>query len=322
MYLKSILSMATNKFFKSLLFTLTIAVSLFGFCVENSLAYPVFAQQGYSNPRAANGKLACANCHLNQKAIEIEAPQAVLPNSVFEIEVKVPYDTSRQQIGANGKKADLNVGGIVILPSGFKLAPKNQIPEEVKVKNKGVFISPYSTEFDNILVVGPIAGKKHQELIFPVVAPDPEKDSNVKYLTYPLYAGGNRGRGQVYPTGEKSNINSFGALQAGQISAIDITEKGESNITIVSSNGTETTQTVPKGLVLLVKQGDVVKTEQALNIDPNVGGFGQEETEIVLQKSARIIGYLAFCFSVLLTQVLLILKKKQFEKVQAAELNF
>ena len=314
--------MATNKFFKSLLFTLTIAVSLFGFCIENSSAYPVFAQQGYSNPRAANGKLACANCHLNQKAIEIEAPQAVLPNSVFEVEVKVPYDTSRQQIGANGKKADLNVGGIVILPNGFKLAPKNQIPEEVKQKNKGVFISPYSTEFDNILVVGPIAGKKHQELIFPVVAPDPEKDSNVKYLTYPLYAGGNRGRGQVYPTGEKSNVNTFGAVQAGQISAISLTEKGESNITIVSSTGTETTQIVPTGLELVVKQGDVVKIDQALNIDPNVGGFGQEETEIVLQKPERIIGYLAFCFSVLLTQVLLILKKKQFEKVQAAELNF
>ena len=314
--------MATNKFFKSLLFTLTIAVSLFGFCIEDSLAYPVFAQQGYSNPRAANGKLACANCHLNQKAIEIEAPQAVLPNSVFEVEVKVPYDTSRQQIGANGKKADLNVGGIVILPNGFKLAPKNQIPAEVKQKNKGVFISPYSTEFDNILVVGPIAGKTHQELIFPVVAPDPEKSSDVKYLTYPLYAGGNRGRGQVYPTGEKSNVNTFGAVQAGQVSAISITEKGESNITIVSSNGTETTQIVPTGLELVVKQGDVVKTDQALNIDPNVGGFGQEETEIVLQKPERIIGYLAFCFSVLLTQVLLILKKKQFEKVQAAELNF
>jgi len=167
--------MATNKFFKSLLFTLTIAISLFGFSVENSLAYPVFAQQGYSNPRAANGKLACANCHLNQKSIEIEAPQAVLPNSVFEIGVKVPYDLSRQQINATGKKADLNVGGIVILPKGFKLAAKNQISQEVKEKNKGVFISPYSTEFDNILVVGPIAGKTHQELIFPVVAPDPEK---------------------------------------------------------------------------------------------------------------------------------------------------
>src|SRR6056300_1723529 len=139
--------MATNKFFKSVLFALTIAVSVFGFSVQESSAYPVFAQQNYSNPRAANGKLACANCHLNQKAIEIEAPQAVLPNSVFEVEIKVPYDTSKQQIVANGKKADLNVGGILILPKGFKLASSSQVPKEIKAKNKGVFISHYSTEF-------------------------------------------------------------------------------------------------------------------------------------------------------------------------------
>ena len=314
--------MATNKFFKSLLFTLTIAISVFGFSVENSFAYPVFAQQNYSNPRAANGKLACANCHLNQKAIEIEAPQGVLPNSVFEVEIKVPYDLSRKQIAANGKPAGLNVGGILILPKGFKLASKNQISEEVKAKNKGVFISPYSTEFDNILVVGPIAGKKHQELIFPVVAPDPSKDPDVKYLTYPFYAGGNRGRGQVYPTGEKSNINAFGATQAGQITNITTGEKGESQITIVNSEGNSTSQTLSAGLQLLVKQGDIVKQDQPLNIDPNVGGFGQEESEIVLQDSARILGYLAFCFCLLLTQVLLVLKKKQYEKVQAAELNF
>jgi len=314
--------MATSKFFKNILFNLTIIVSFFGFCIENAQAYPVFAQQNYANPRAANGKLACANCHLNQKAIEIEAPQAVLPNSIFEIEVKVPYDTSLQQIGANGQKADLNVGGIVILPKGFKLAAKNQISAEVKAKNKGVFISPYSTEYDNILVVGPIAGKTHQELIFPVVAPDPEANSDVKYLTYPLYAGGNRGRGQVYPTGEKSNVNTFGAAQAGQISEITTSEKGDSTVTIINSDGVKTSQTIPAGLVLTIKEGSTVKVDQALNLDPNVGGFGQEETEIVLQKPARIIGYLAFCFSVLLTQVFLILKKKQFEKVQAAELNF
>jgi apocytochrome f len=314
--------MTTNKFFKSLLFAFTFAITSLSFGIQEASAYPVFAQQNYSNPRAANGKLACANCHLNQKAIEIEAPQAVLPNSVFEVEIKVPYDTNQQQIGANGKKADLNVGGILILPKGFKLAAKNQIPEEVKVKNKGVFISPYSTEFDNILVVGPIAGKTHQELIFPVVAPDPEKNSEVKYLTYPFYAGGNRGRGQVYPTGEKSNLNVFGANQAGQITEITKSEKGESNIVIVGSNGTKTSQVVPAGLTLMVKEGQTVKNEQALNVDPNVGGFGQEESEIVLQNPIRIVGYLAFCLAILLSQVMLILKKKQFEKVQAAELNF
>ena len=314
--------MATNKFFKSLLFASTIAINLFSFGIQDSSAYPVFAQQNYSNPRAANGKLACANCHLNQKAIEIEAPQAVLPNSVFEVAIKVPYDVTKKQIGANGKKTDLNVGGILILPKGFKLANKSQISPEIKAKNKGVFISPYSTELDNIFVVGPIAGKTHQELIFPVVAPDPEKNADVKYLTYPFYAGGNRGRGQVYPTGEKSNVNVFGATQAGQITEINVAEKGESTVVIVNSDGTKTSQAIPAGLDLIVKIGDVVKADQALNIDPNVGGFGQEDSEIVLQNPIRIIGYLAFCFCALLTQILLVLKKKQFEKVQAAELNF
>ena len=314
--------MTTNKFFKSFIFTLALAISIFGFSVENSTAYPVFAQQNYSNPRAANGKLACANCHLNQKAIEVEAPQAVLPNSVFEVEIKVPYDTRKQQVGANGKQADLNVGGILILPKGFKLAAKNQISDEIKAKNKGVFISPYSTEFDNILVVGPISGKTHQELIFPIVSPDPEKNSDIKYLTYPVYAGGNRGRGQVYPTGEKSNVNVFLANQSGQISEINLSEKGDSSIVIIGANGTKTSQIVPTGLTIIVKPGDIIKIEQPLNLDPNVGGFGQEETEIVLQNPVRIVGYLAFCFCALLTQVLLILKKKQFEKVQAAELNF
>jgi apocytochrome f len=53
---------------------------------------------------------------------------------------------------------------------------------------------------------------------------------------------------------------------------------------------------VPAGLTLIVKQGDIVKLDQALNIDPNVGGFGQEESEIVLQNPIRIVGYLSFLF--------------------------
>ena len=144
----------------------------------------------------------------------------------------------------------------------------------------------------------------------------------MKYLTYPFYAGGNRGRGQVYPTGEKSNVNVFGASQAGQITSIIASEKGDSVVEIINSNGVKTSQYVPKGLDLTVKAGDIVKADQDLNINPNAGGFGQEESEIVLQNPLRIIGYLIFCLFVLLTQILLVLKKKQFEKVQAAELNF
>jgi apocytochrome f len=71
---------------------------------------------------------------------------------------------------------------------------------------------------------------------FPCSSTRSRKNSD-KYLTYPIYAGGNRGRGQVYPTGDKSNMNVFGATQAGQITEITTAEKGESNIVIVDSKG-------------------------------------------------------------------------------------
>ena len=66
----------------------------------------------------------------------------------------------------------------------------------------------------------------------------------------------------------------------------------------------------------------MVKTDQLLTKEPNVGGFGQTETEIVLQSPARIYGYMTLCFFIILTQITLVIKKKQFEKVQAAEMNF
>jgi apocytochrome f len=65
--------------------------------------------------------------------------------------------------------------------------------------------------------------KTHQELIF--LYQIQKKNSDIKYLTYPIYAGGNRGRGQVYPTGDKSNMNVFGATQAGQITEITTRER-------------------------------------------------------------------------------------------------
>jgi apocytochrome f len=45
---------------------------------------------------------------------------------------------------------------VVILPDGFKLAPKNRLEKELIAKTKGVYITPYSPTRENILVVGPI----------------------------------------------------------------------------------------------------------------------------------------------------------------------
>merc|ERR1712087_318704 len=136
-----------------------------------SYAYPVFAQNAYENPREATGRIVCANCHLAQKTTEVEVPQAVLPDTVFETVVSIPYDLKVKQVTANGKRGGLNVGAVVILPEGFTLAPKDRLSDEIKAKTKGVFISPYSKSKPNILVVGPIDGAKNQKIVFPVLAP-------------------------------------------------------------------------------------------------------------------------------------------------------
>jgi len=310
----------TIKKFKSVFLILGILGTIVS--PKVSYAYPVFAQNAYQNPREATGRIVCANCHLAQKPTEIEVPQAVLPDTVFETVVSVPYDLSSKQITAAGTKGGLNVGAVVILPEGFKLAPKERLSDEIKAKTKGVFIQPYSKEKQNILVVGPISGDKNQDIIFPILSPDPATNKEVNYLNYPIYLGANRGRGQVYPTGEKSNNTALTSTAAGKVTAIESLEQGKKNLIIAKADGENVTLTIPAALDLVVKVNDIVKVDQPLTLDPNVGGFGQTETEIILQNPNRVKGMIVFFFTVTVAQILLVLKKKQFEKVQAAEMNF
>ena len=196
------------------------------------------------------------------------------------------------------------------------------IPDEIKAKNKGVYIAPYSAKSDNILVVGPISGDKHQEIIFPVLSPDPATNKDVNFLKYPIYVGANRGRGQVNPTGDKTNNNTILSPAGGQITSIGKTEKENYLVSIKTVDGSTKTVEIGQSYKLAISEGKTVKQDQPLTFDPNVGGFGQTETEIVLQNPSRIIGYMVLLICVTLCQLLLVLKKKQFEKVQAAEMNF
>jgi apocytochrome f len=285
-------------------------------------AYPVFAQQAYESPREATGRIVCANCHLAQKPVEVEVPQAVLPDTVFETVVNIPYDVNVKQVTAGGTKGPLNVGAVLIFPEGFQLAPKDRLSAELKEKTKGIFISPYSKTKPNIFVVGPILGDKNREIVFPVLSPDPAQNKEVNFLNYPVYVGANRGRGQVYPSGEKSNNNIYTSTIAGQITSLEPAQKGKTIVVVQSAIGESLTQTIPAGLNIIAKVNDVIKVDQPLTTDPNVGGFGQTETEIILQSPNRVRGMIVFFFTVTVAQILLVLKKKQFEKVQAAEMNF
>ena len=294
--------------------------------ISSAQAFPIFAQQNYSNPREANGRIVCANCHLAQKPVEIEVPQSVLPDTVFEAVVKIPYDQQVKQVLANGKKGDLNVGAVLVLPEGFELAPRNRISPELKKRVNNLFFQPYSQDQKNILVVGPVSGIKYQEMVFPILSPNPSTNKNISYLKYPIYVGGNRGRGQVYADGSKSNNTIYSASAAGKITDIQILEENGQNkgyaITIKTPTGDNIIDQVPPGPNLIVQKGDNIQIDQSLTNNPNVGGFGQRDTEIVLQNPSRVQGFLIFLICILLTQIFLVLKKKQFEKVQLFEMNF
>ncbi len=287
-----------------------------------SWAYPFWAQQNYDSPREATGKIVCANCHLAKKLTQAEVPQSVLPDSVFTASVKVPYEKGLQEIGADGSDVGLQVGAVVMLPDGFTLAPQDRWTDEIKEETEGVYFTQYSDEQPNILLVGPIPGDEHQEIVFPVLSPDPATDSNIHFGKYQIHVGGNRGRGQVYPTGEKSNNTVYTAPASGTISSIEPGDNGASLVSIKAADGSSVSETIPVGPEVLVNVGDSIEAGAALTNDPNVGGFGQVDAEIVLQNPVRIYGLLAFFAAVALAQIMLVLKKKQIEKVQAAEGNF
>jgi apocytochrome f len=288
---------------------------------KTAAAYPIFAQGQYENPREATGRIVCANCHLGAKPTEAEVPQSVLPDTVFNAVVKIPYDTNVQQVQGDGSKGPLNVGAVLMLPDGFQLAPEDRMTEEQREKASELYIQPYSEAHPNWLVVGPIPGEQYQEIEFPVLSPDPNTDKSLRFGKYSIHVGGNRGRGQVYPTGEKSNNAVYNASASGVIDSIDKNEEGGFAVKIQSDKGI-VTDTIPAGPELIVAQGDEVKAGAPLTNNPNVGGFGQIDKEIVLQDPNRIKGLLAFFAIVTLTQIMLVLKKKQVERVQAAEMNF
>ena len=288
---------------------------------QSAAAYPFWAQENYESPREATGRIVCANCHLGEKNTILEVPQSVLPDTVFKAVVKIPYDLDAQQVLGDGSRGGLNVGAVLMLPEGFQIAPEDRIPEEMKEEVGNTYFLPYSPEEPNIVLVGPIPGEQYQEIVFPVLSPDPATDKKVHFGKNLVFVGGNRGRGQVYPTGMASNNTAYNAPATGTISAIDKTDSGYS-LTISKEDGSTVTEDIPVGPELLVNQGDAVEAGKPLTSNPNVGGFGQTEKELVLQSPTRVKGLIAFLVAISLSQILLVLKKKQVERVQAAEMSF
>ncbi|KAK4343821.1 hypothetical protein RND71_036915 [Anisodus tanguticus] len=125
------------------------------------------------------------------------------------------------------------------------------------------------------------------------------------------------------PTASKSKNTVSNATAAGIVSKIIRKDKGGYDISITdASDGRQVVDIIPPGPELLVTEGESIKFDQPLMSNPNIGGFCQGDAKIVLQDSLRVQGLLFFLASVILAQIFLVQQKKEFEKVQLAEMNF
>ncbi|KAE9587515.1 putative cytochrome f [Lupinus albus] len=284
----------------------SISVSLTIYIITRapiSNAYPIFAQQGYENPQEAIGRNVCANFNLANKVVDVEVPQTIHPNTVFEAVVRIPYAMQVKR--------------------GFELAPPDRISPEIKEKIGNLSFQSYRPTKKNILVIGPVPGQKYSEITFPILSPDPATKRDIHFLKYLIYVGKNKRRGQIYPDGSMSNNNIYNATKTGIVNKIIRKEKGGYEIIIVdASDGRDVIDIIPPGPELLVSQGELIKLDQPLMSNPNVGGLVRGMAEIVLQDPIRVQGLLFFLSSISMAQIVLVLKRKQFEKVQLSKMNF
>ncbi|KAL9250309.1 Cytochrome f-like protein [Drosera capensis] len=220
-------------------------------------------------------RIVCANCHLANKPVDIEVPQEVLLDTVFEAIVRIRYDMQLKQVLANGKRGALNVSTVLILPEGFELVSSDRISPEMKKEINNLSFQSYQPNHNNILVIDLVLGKRYSEIRFPILFSNLAIKTDVQFLKYLVYVGGNRGRGEIYLDGSNSDNTIFNAIAVG----IGVQkERGEFEIIITDvSDERQVVDIISPGPELLVSEDESIKLDKPLTCNLNVGGFDQAD---------------------------------------------
>ena len=325
-------------------------------------SYPIYAQQLYAKPRSKDGTIVCANCHLVPNSVGVGGRKVVGYDDALFVGVRLAgYDTSAEianprGLGGAAQKrersslrgaAEGTLGGVVVLPEGFKILSKERLNSKMQSTVKGLFVQPWGLDGDqesnfSAFITGPVKGitrplgtphfPSGRDLLFPILTPQSDQEKNELYFgCCPVYVGAARGRGQVYPSGTKSSANSFEPSTGGKVVAV-APQRGRLVKVLIKRGAVDRDSSGSSGLrkVKSFEGGLAVKIDETLSgggnniilVGSNNGGFGQGATYVYLQSVNRVqftsgIGTLG-----VISQIFLVSKKKQFEKVQGAERIF
>jgi apocytochrome f len=281
-------------------------------------SYPIFAQNAFTTARESTGKIVCANCHLSSSDLHIEVPQSVSSATVFTLRLTLPAALASKQLAGTGSYSAVNIGCVVIVPPGFTVAPGTRLRGPEKLLSEGIYIQPFNSTCNNVVVVGPLdsAALRSSALIdFPILSRSNTRCCSTSYAPgtcYSVFGGANSGRGQFYPTGDSSN--TLRADTTGSRLQRVLFSRSASCLLQFSSVYSATSRQVSKTVLAPRRRLGARAAQSATGIGSGLGGgFGQQESTLVLQRAERLKAILNFSLAVSIAQYSSVSKKRQFE---------
>ncbi len=135
--------------------------------------------------------------------------------------------------------------------------------------------------------------------------------------TRSLYLGANRGRGQIYPDGSLSNLT----LRKAEVSSICtgvtyLVKRYGSVVHLVHGSGVKLVHLLPgQAVEPVIGPRMLCQVDTLLGRTLNLGGFGLGEVALSIQSPDNLKRFLALMVLLQVTQLLLLNKKKQYERL-------
>jgi len=171
--------------------------------------------------------------------------------------------------------------------------------------------SNWSTTVSSAIALGPLASRSN-------AAKTVSLDIDALPVgTRNLYLGANRGRGQLYPDGSTSNLNLRKADVRGTCHAVTyLVKRYGSVIHIVHASGVWLAHLLPgQAVEPVIGPRMISQLESLVARTINLGGFGLAEVALSVQSPANLKRFIGLMLLIQGTQLLLLNKKKQFERI-------
>lgn len=211
--------------------------------------------------------------------------------------VNIPVAVETYQVNAGGSAEGLQVGLAVVLPNGSHLIKESRDGNQFKVFNEG-------RDGDNAYIAGPIPANTFGTIAFDVIAPASGNTPSTSVVV-----GANRGRGQLYPDGSWSNVNQVPMSASGVVIRINKDRKANglaltSEARVKGNEVSHVVQHLPPGAGFFksFRVGHWASRDAAFTSNPNRGGFGQSESELVVHGPYRLTDYIWVFTTITLAQ--------------------